>query len=271
MHKTRGNFFESQILKFYELSNLYGVIDWEVIPHLIEKNKKTDSLASIFILNNKTKNPLIYNLLLSQNPKNEVINLVSKCVFIPAFNYYGIDPERSQRILDETYNEIKISYYLRILYLGFQKILSPNFIISVDWFIASSNIISPKTLISSPNYIYKNENYQFVLSEKYDFEITHFIYKIENQFLFQNLLSIIFQTFHGIETAYKVTGFISNDLHPGNIGIKKVDFFKWKDLIYKRFESKKKYRIPSNLHQGFIVKIFDFGRSTTWPLDALTT
>ena len=300
------NFLHSQINQqspSYILNNEYKMND-------IEKNMLTD--RNIMTKNyyfkdlpkqisNTYSKPLIFNVELkgefkektgyfknllfqSQNSDEEVV-LLLKAINLK----YTFKKDRTNQIIALENSEIKsnnltssrievlINYYLLILLLGFDKIISINFNLCIDWwifpmtqfvnFMRQNNFImlQPNT---STNYISdkfgeENTPFQCILMEFAEIALIDYIIEISNNLNIQDgwisFYSVLFQIFHALETSYYITSFYHRDLHIENIRVKKYKAFQGKDLYYKRFRTKNIYQIKND--QERIIKIIDFGLS----------
>lgn len=184
-------------------------------------------------------------------------------------DYNIVNPE-----MFDILNEIKVSYFLNILLFGFDTILSPNFMINIDWFQIKWKYFLPENSWTISQFVAQEEDtVQVLVSEILDQDLKSFLNK-------QNLLSItrnrkdqwkilqfcLFETFHFLETAFLVTGFISFDFHITNCMLNYYPDWKEKTLIYERFKRKgMTYAINPIYHKGNLIKIFDFGRSRIYP------
>lgn len=254
------------------------------LDNLLKNVESHSSMSFIFNMELKKSNitssvQYLYKLLMFNSNDNH-IKFVSKTFNLNKFYNYRthsivtLNDNSKEKI--EIFNEIRIAYFLRILWIGFENILSPNFMIIFDWCKLKLFDDNPKIglfqkILFKEKAVPKDDYFEFIICENIEFESKDFLQKfIINNHPFPLKLKIlkiiIFQILHALETAYLTTGFVSNDLHLGNVMIKRVDDIKHKDFIYKRYKhSEKYYHLQEQIHQGYLVKIIDFGRSKIIP------
>jgi hypothetical protein len=188
-------------------------------------------------------------------------------------NYNSVNSE-----MFDLLNEIKVSYFLNILLFGFDTILSPNFMINIDWFQIKWKDFLPFDYWTIPHIIAnKDDIIQVLVSEMLDKDLKSFLMgefeiirggknRIDPLNLWKTLQFCLFETFHFLETAYLATGFISYDFHITNCMVNNYQEWTKITLLYERFGRKGvTYAINQRYHKGNLIKIFDFGRSRIYP------
>lgn len=129
---------------------------------------------------------------------------------------------------------------------------SPELIESLDTLITNKTKNLVRFIQKKDNYYleYKHIPAYLLITESGGYDISI----IENDFNYDLMLSITFQTFCAIITMNNYFGIKHNDLHFGNIMLKDTN----EEYIYYKINDKI-FKVPT---YGFIVKIIDWGRST---------
>ena len=212
-------------------------------------------IHKLIIKDTQLKNKIaLYDDLFTNNNKD--VYAILKATTLPTLNTI---------VRDNIMNEIIVAYYLRLLIFSKDVILSPNFTISYDWFCVApdTNKFTKKGKGDISNFPTFNKAMLFNIQE-YGGEITLLDYikkkLIDEDNPIQLLIDILFEVGHAIETADLFTGFQSNDLHLGNITLKKFNTY-GKNCYYKRYVNNKPIIYKIQRLNSFIVKIIDYGKS----------
>lgn len=169
----------------------------------------------------------------------------------------------------QTYNEIKIAYFLSELLYGYTNVLSVHFMVVVDWFQTSR---AKMGLYADPQNPTEMDNLYNQIT------ISEYAHTTVGQFFYDNptlgaLRAFIFQVLHALETAWHTNEFVHHDLHLNNIMLKKTHFdeqplsernespFDGRNLLYKRRHDADWYVLKKEDLGNHIVKIIDFGFS----------
>jgi serine/threonine protein kinase len=159
------------------------------------------------------------------------------------------------KLLDAIYNEIKASFFLNELVYGYSNVLSVHFMMIVDWFQTTRLKLR---LYTSPHFNHKY--HQITIAERATSNIEEFLKANPSLAV---LRVAIFQILHSLEIAWETNRFTHNDLHLGNVLVKRIDTedspFRDKTLLYKRASEKDWYVLPESDLRQHIVKIIDFG------------
>lgn len=157
--------------------------------------------------------------------------------------------------LKQTYNEIRIQYFLNELLYGYSNVLSIHFVVLIDWFQTSRSNLA---LQPTTDVLYN----QVVISEYA--ETDFFEYLIGNASL-DTLRVVMFQVFHALEIAWHTNRFIHYDLHAGNLRMRSSNYidspFYGRNLLYARKDMPHWYALDQRHLANHTVKIIDFGFS----------
>lgn len=169
------------------------------------------------------------------------------------------------------FNEIRVAYFLAELIHGYKYVLSPNFMVLIDWFQASREKLGllDDKFVAKPsreliNDVSTDKFYnQVTLTEYADSEVYDFL--VQNSSL-ETLRAVIFQVFHAMETAWVTHEMVHYDLHTGNVRMKMTDQdrspLNGRNLLYTRNGIRDRWYRLHHLHlYDHIVKIIDFGFS----------
>jgi serine/threonine protein kinase len=154
------------------------------------------------------------------------------------------------RARSEVYNDIQIAYFLRELTHGYSHVLSIHFLTMFDWWLAGAE---------------ESTVAQYVVCERMDQTLQEAFGESGLRMPLAELRVILFQIFSALEVAWLTHRFVHDDLHFGNIMLKRAGISSPvydRNLVYRRYNDPDWwYVLPREQLRNRIVKLIDFGES----------
>ena len=204
--------------------------------------------------------PRLYNVVTSNQVANAFAYHLNKDtrLIIKVIDLGGIYRQHTKNfmlgnmLLDEVYNEVRVGFFLNELLFAYQDVVTPHFMVVLDWFVSDTNLY-PSIDGHGP--------FQYIVSEKLDTPMyTHLI----NNHDMLTLKCTLWGIAQPLEAAWATHQYIHYDLHHENVMMKDVvpgSHFYDKNYLYTRVYSGNTYLLPQAGIHNTLVKLLDYGRN----------